>query len=203
MAPKERIGILGGTFDPPHAGHLAAARAAREALGLDRVLLVVANLPWQKVPTRAITRAEDRWALVEAAVEGLDGIEASRTEIDRGGPSFTVDTVEELLAEAERAGRPSPDVFLVVGADLVPTLGTWERSDELRRLVTLVVVTRPHSPSPGIPAGWTGVEIDGGGVDVSSSHLREQLAAGEPTGTGVPDPVVRCIRRRGLYAVER
>lgn len=203
MMPAERLGILGGTFDPPHAGHLAAARAARDALGLDRVLLVVANLPWQKAPSRTITGAEDRLAMVEAAVEGEPGLEASRLELDRGGPSYTIDTVEQLCREKAAAGRPAPELFLVVGADLVPTLDTWERPDDLRRLVTLVVVTRPRSPAPGTPTGWRTVQVDGGGVDVSSSDVRRLLAEGRPVGTAVPEAVVRCIRRRGLYAVRR
>ena len=97
----ERLGLLGGTFDPPHEGHLDAARRCRDALGLDRVLLVVANDPWQKAPA---TPAADRYAMVEAAVEGVDRVEASRLEIDRGGPSYTVDTVERCSPR----GRPAP-----------------------------------------------------------------------------------------------
>src|SRR5271169_6912648 len=97
-APGARIGIFGGTFDPVHVGHLVAATWAREALGLERVLLVVANVPWQKAGTRAVTPAEDRFLMVQAAVAGVAGLEASRVEIDRGGPSYTVDTVRELLA---------------------------------------------------------------------------------------------------------
>src|SRR5271169_3842537 len=98
VAPGARIGVLGGTFDPVHVGHLVAAMRAREALGLDRVLLVVANVPWQKAGTRPVTPAEDRFLMVQAAVAGVAGLEASRVEIDRGGPSYTVDTVRELLA---------------------------------------------------------------------------------------------------------
>ncbi|MGH9092540.1 MAG: nicotinate-nucleotide adenylyltransferase [Acidimicrobiales bacterium] len=192
--PPPRLGLLGGTFDPPHEGHLDAARRCRDALGLDRVLLVVANNPWQKAPS---TPAADRYAMVEAAVEGVDGVEASRLELDRGGPSYTVETVEALAA-----GRPAPELALVVGADLVPDLGTWHRVDDLRRLVTLAVVSRPGSPRPAAP-GWRVVHVDGGGVDVSSSDVRERLARGLPVGGLVPPAVVRCIRRRGLYAVRR
>src|SRR5579863_7422130 len=108
-----RIGIFGGTFDPVHVGHLVAATWAREGLGLDRVLLVVANVPWQKAGTRAVTAAEDRFRMVQAAVEGVAGVEASRLEIDRGGPSYTVDTVRELL-EADPSARP----HVIVGADV-------------------------------------------------------------------------------------
>ncbi|MGH9110201.1 MAG: nicotinate-nucleotide adenylyltransferase [Acidimicrobiales bacterium] len=195
MAP-DRIGLLGGTFDPPHAGHVAAARVCLTALGLDRVLLVVANHPWQKVPDRAITPAEDRFAMVAAAVEGEPGLVASRIEIDRGGPSFTIDTVEEL-----RQALPPPEVFVIIGADLVGSLSTWERHDELRRRVTLVVVGRPPGPVPPEPAGWSVVHVAGDGVDVSSSEVRRLLVSGLPVDGLVPEAVAGCIRQRGLYAV--
>jgi nicotinate-nucleotide adenylyltransferase len=202
-AAPERIGLLGGTFDPPHFGHLAAALRCRDALGIDRLLLVVANHPWQKTPRRAITPAEDRFAMVEAAVAGLEGVEASRIEIDRGGPSYTVETVEALLEGARRAGRPAPQLYVVVGADLVTSLPTWERADDLRRLVTLVVVSRPRNPEPPAPDGWRVSLVEGGGVDVSSSEVRSLLAEGRTVTGLVPEAVVRCIRRRGLYAVGR
>jgi nicotinate-nucleotide adenylyltransferase len=200
----ERIGVYGGTFDPPHLGHLAAARAVQEGLSLDRLLLVVANDPWQKSPTRAVTPAEDRFAMTEALAEELPGAEASRMEIDRGGPSYTVETVEALLREAEAAGRERPEIFLVVGADLVPELGTWERSEELRGLVTLAVVARRPAPAtPTAPWGWRVVRVDIPTVDVSSSAVRDLLDQGGPIDQMVPAGVVRCIGRRDLYAVGR
>ena len=118
-----RVGILGGTFDPPHLGHLAAARAAIDALGLDRLLLVVANDPWQKSGSRRVSPAEDRYAMTEALAEQIPAAEASRLEIDRGGPSYSVDTAEEV-----RAATPGLlDLFLVVGADLASELESWHR----------------------------------------------------------------------------
>jgi nicotinate-nucleotide adenylyltransferase len=212
---SERIGIFGGTFDPPHIGHVAAARAVLEAVALDRLLLVVANDPWQKSPTRTITPAEDRFAMAQALAEEIPGAEASRIEIDRGGPSYTVMTAETLLAQAAEAGRPPPEIFLVVGADLTPDLVTWERVDDLKHLVTLVVVSRPPSPStPGTPRkdaspphlsppGWKMQWVDGPQVDVSSSAVRDRLKEGGPIDEMVPAEVVRCIRRRNLYAVDR
>lgn len=202
-AAGERLGVLGGTFDPPHAGHLAAARAARDVLGLHRLLLVVANEPWQKTGTRPITPAADRLAMVEAAVADLARVEASSLEIDRGGPSYTIETVEALRGGALAAGRPAPEVFVVVGADLVGSLPTWERADELAELVTLAVVTRPPVRPLRAPAGWTAVPVPGPGVDVSSSQVRALLADGADVTGLVPPAVVRCIRRRGLYAVGR
>ena len=170
-----------------------------EQLGLDRLLLVVANDPWQKSGQRAVSSAEDRYALAEALAHEIPGAEANRLEIDRGGPSYSVDTVEELLA---RSGV-RPQLFLVVGADLVGELGTWHRSDDLAGLVTLAVVSRPAAPATVVPPGWRSVRVDGPQVDVSSSEVRDRLAAGEPVDELVPPEVIRCIRRRGMYAVPR
>ena len=199
----ERVGIFGGTFDPPHEGHDAAARAIVAALALDRLLLVVANDPWQKSPTRPITPAEDRFALTQALAAAIPGAEASRLEIDRGGPSYSIDTVEALLDEAAAAGRPRPELFLVVGADLVSELGTWERAADLAGLVRLAVVSRPTTPRPAVPPGWDVVWVDGPQVDVSSSAVREALAGGRPIDGMVPPDVIHCIARHGLYAVGR
>jgi len=199
----ERIGLLGGTFDPPHCGHVAAAVACVDALDLDRLLLVVANHPWQKTPLRTVSPAEDRVAMVEAAAAGRPRLEVSRLEIDRGGPSYTIETVEELLGEARGEQRPAPEVFMVVGADLVESLPTWERVGELARLVTLVVVSRPRSPTPQPPAGWRSAVVATPGIDVSSSEVRTLLAQGRPVGGLVPEAVIRCIHHRDLYAVWR
>jgi len=200
----ERIGILGGTFDPPHAGHAAAARAALGALRLDRLLLVVAHDPWQKSPLRDISPAEDRLAMTEALAEEIPGAEASAMEIRRGGPSYSVDSAEEVIRESGDAGLPAPQLYLVVGADLVPGLPTWHRVEDLKRLVTLAVVSRPAvGPHPDPPPGWQVEWVDGPQVDVSSSGVREALTLGESVQDLVPTGVVRCIRRRNLYAVGR
>ena len=194
-APSFRIGILGGTFDPVHVGHLAAAVEVRSAMSLDRMLLVVAAVPWQKVGQRAVTPADDRMAVVEAAVAEIDGLEASRLELDRGGPSYTADTVAEL------AGRhPGAELFLVVGADVVPDLATWERVDEVRDGVTLVVVGRPGTRTLLPPVPWRSCAVTIPALDVSSSDLRARVAAGRPIDALVPPAAVRQIRRLGLYA---
>jgi nicotinate-nucleotide adenylyltransferase len=192
-----RIGIFGGTFNPPHAGHVAAARAVIEQLGLDRLLLVVANDPWQKSGQRAVSSAADRYALTELLAGEIPGAEASRLEMERGGPSYSVDTAEEILAET--GGQPT-ELFLVVGADLVPELGSWHRNADLARLVTLAVVSRPTGPAPAIPPGWRAKWVDGPQVPVSSSEVRGLLAEGGSVEGMVPESVIRGIRRQGLYA---
>ena len=194
----ERIGILGGTFDPVHVGHLVVALEARRALELDRVLLVVANDPWQKSDSRSVTPAEDRYAVVAAAVEGLEGLAASRVEIDRGGPSYSADTVHELAAV-----HPGAELFLVVGADVAAELVTWHRVEELVDAVTLVVVDRGGVSSVADPAGWRTVRLAVPALEISSSDLRERLADGRNVRFLIPDAAIRCIRRRGLYASAR
>lgn len=186
--------MFGGTFDPVHVGHLVAAANVRHAMRLDRVLLVVANVPWQKAD-RVLTPAEDRLAVLEAAVEGTEGLEASRLEIDRGGESYTADTLEALMA-----ADPDRELFLVVGADVAAELGTWRRVDVVARLATLVVVTRGGVPQPQLGPRWRTERVEIPALEVSSSELRSRRAAGRPLDFLIPRPAVDCIRRRGLYA---
>jgi nicotinate-nucleotide adenylyltransferase len=193
-----RIGIFGGTFDPIHTAHLEVAESVRQALGLDRVLLVVANQPWQKEDGRTLTPAEDRYAMVEAAVEGRPGLEPSRLEIDRGGPSYTIDTVRQL-----KEGYPGAELIVVVGSDVVPGLTTWREEPALRDEVTLAVVGRPGVPPVVPPPGWRAVNVPVAPFDVSSTELRRRLEAGGAVQGLVPEAVVRCIRQRGLYATGR
>ena len=193
-----RIGIFGGTFDPVHTAHLRAADAVRARLGLDSMLLVVANQPWQKVGERPLTPAEDRYAMVAAAAADWPGLEPSRREIDRGGPSYTVDTVRDLLAT-----EPGAEVTLVVGSDVVAGLPSWKEEAALRDLVTLAVVGRPGVAAVDPPPGWNAVHVTAGPFEGSSTDLRRRLEAGLPVDEWVPDPVIRCIVQRGLYATGR
>ncbi|MGI9032577.1 MAG: nicotinate-nucleotide adenylyltransferase [Acidimicrobiales bacterium] len=190
----ERLGVFGGTFDPVHVGHLVAATNARHALGLHRVLLVVANQPWQK-QHREITPAEHRLAMVEAAVADADGLEASALEIDRGGDSFTADTLETLAA-----ADPSPELFLVVGADVAADLPSWQRVGTARSLATLVVVNRAGAPDVDPGPGWRTERVDIPGLDLSASDLRRRAAVGLPLDWLVPAPAIDVIGRRGLYS---
>lgn len=193
----QRIGIFGGTFDPIHVGHLVAAVNAKSALHLDRVLMVVANVPWQKADARDVSSAEDRLALVAAAVGGVPGLEASRLEIDRGGESYTADT----LATLHDSG-PEDELFLIVGWDVAGELATWERQDEIRRLATLVVVNRPGAGRPGglDDDGSSVVEVTVPNLEISSTDLRARAAEGRPLDYLVPEVAVRFIRARGMYA---
>jgi len=193
-AAGRRLGVFGGTFDPVHVGHLVAAVNARHALGLDRVLLVVANQPWQK-HARAVTPAPDRFAVVEAAVTNMEGLEASAVEVERGGPSYTADTLDELSRR-----YPDAELFLVIGADVADELDSWERMEAVRELATLVVVNRPGVRPTKPLSGWKAVSVEIPALDISSTDLRARAANGRPLDFLVPEPAVRLIRQRGLYA---
>jgi nicotinate-nucleotide adenylyltransferase len=195
MAPVRRgLGILGGTFDPPHIGHIAAAVEVRSALHLDRVLLMVANDPWQKTGTRLLSEASDRLAMVSAAVEGLDGLEASGLEIDRGGVTYTIDTLQVL-----RSAAPDQQLFLIVGSDAARALHTWHRYEELQDLATLVIVDRDGHSDAEPPPGWSAERVSIPRLDISSSELRDRVRSGQPLEPFLEASVVEEIRSRGLY----
>lgn len=190
----ERLGIFGGTFDPPHVGHLVTAVNVRHELGLDRVLLVVNDQPWQKVGTRDITPAAERYAMVEAAVRSVEGLEASRIEIDRGGMSYTADTLAALVAE-----DPSRSLFVILGSDAAGGLTTWARADEVRALATIVVVERPGAREVDPAPGWSWVRVEVPRLEVSSTDLRARVVDGRPLDYLLTPEVIACIQERGLY----
>lgn len=190
----ERIGVFGGTFDPPHVGHLVTAVNVRHDLAIDRLLLVVANRPWQKVGTRPITPAADRLAMVQAAVAGVDGLEAWDGEIRRGGDSYTADTLTTL-----RETHPGCELLLVLGGDAAAGLATWERVDEVRRLASLVIVDRPGARSPSVPDGWDWTHVEVPRLEVSSTDLRSRFEDGRPLDYLLPRDVIACVRERRLY----
>jgi nicotinate-nucleotide adenylyltransferase len=192
--PGQRTGVLGGTFDPPHIGHLLAAVNVRHALDLDEVLLVVANDPWQKSSDRPVTPAVDRLAMVEAAVEGLDGLHASDLEVRRGGPSYMVDTLRDL-------GRRDPEGerFLVLGSDAAAGVLTWDRAEQLPRLATLVLVDRPGIPCDPPPVGWAFHRVEIPRIEVASTDLRARVIDGRPLDLLVAPGVWSLIRERRLY----
>jgi nicotinate-nucleotide adenylyltransferase len=195
-AEPERIGVLGGTFDPVHVGHIVAACEVRGAVALDRVLFVVAGDPWQK-RGRVVAPATERLALVELAIEGIDGLEASAVEVEREGASVTADTLEVLQ-------RPGRELFLILGADAVANMPTWRRLEETRDLATVVVIERAGDTEAAPPGeDWRFVRVAIPRLDVSSTDLRERLRSGRQIDGMVPPAVVRRIHARGLYTDRR
>ncbi len=193
----ERLGIFGGTFDPPHVGHLVTAVNVRHELDLDRVLLVVSNVPWQKVGTREISPPEARLAMVEAAVADVEGLEASRIELDAGGPSYTADTLATLLAE-----DASRELFVILGADAVAGLLTWERHEEVRDAATIVAVERPGTVTIEALEGWRWQRVEVPRLEVSSTDLRARAVDGRPLDYLVTHEVADWIHAHGLYRGE-
>lgn len=189
----QRIGVLGGTFDPIHIGHLVTGMNVRHELSLDLVLFVVAHHPWQKAD-RDVTPSGDRFAMVRAALGGRTGLVASDIEIERGGVSYTADTLATL-----RERHPDAELFLIVGQDQAGNLDTWERVEEVKALTTLVVVRRPGSEAEAPPPGWRVVEVEVPSLEVSSSDIRDRFARGRPVDWLTPDEVVRLATERGLY----
>jgi nicotinate-nucleotide adenylyltransferase len=188
-----RVGLFGGTFDPPHLGHLVTAVNVRHVLKLDLVVLMVANDPWQKHGTREVASAVDRLAMVQAAIKGVDGLVAGEDEISRGGPSFTADT---LIAMGQR--YKGAELFTIVGDDAAAIFGSWQRASEIAKLSTLVVVDRPGSPlMPPSEFVWNRVEVPR--LEVSSTDLRERFVDGRPLDYLVSNEVLKVIAERGLY----
>jgi nicotinate-nucleotide adenylyltransferase len=189
-----RIGLFGGTFDPPHDAHLALARAARDELKLDEVRWIPAGQPWQK--TRAITPAVHREAMVRAAIDGEPRFVLDRSEVERTGPSYTLDTVR-ALAQA----RPDAQWFLVIGADQYAGLHTWRGWQELLGRVTLAVANRP-GPMPPVNADvlrFPHRVVPLPMLDISATDIRARAARGLPIDTMVPPAVARYIETHHLY----
>lgn len=190
-----RIGLFGGTFDPPHVGHLVTAVNVRHALALDLVVLMVANVPWQKQGTREITGSAERLAMVTAAVADVDGLCAGDLELRRGGPSYTADTLREL---AEQHGHC--ELFTIVGDDAAAGLTSWERYQEVVDQSHLVVVDRPGAPVE-LPDGFTWLRVEVPHLEVSSTDLRARFADGRPLDYLITEPVLAVIDRHRLYGV--
>lgn len=194
-APK-RLGIFGGTFDPPHVGHLALAECAREQLGLDRVLFVPAGQPPHKTGGRR-TSATHRLAMTRAAVRGNASFAVSAIEAKRRGPSWTVDTVR-ALAEA----HPGTELWLLMGADMYASFGAWREPSEIARHARLAVALRPGTRVPKTPRGVKGARVTflaNPELEVSSSAVRERARAGRSVRYLVPDAVARYAARHHLY----
>ena len=194
----KRIGLLGGTFDPVHNAHLALACVALDTLALDQLRWVPTGEPWQK--TRRITPAAHRVAMLELAIGGEPRFVIERCEIERTGPSYTLDTVREL-----RLREPGAQWCLILGQDQFSNVHTWHGWTQLLSLVTLAVAARPGAA----PAANAQVEgrayqvLPMPPMDVSASAIRERVARGEPIDDLVPPAVARYIGRHGLYLPER
>lgn len=200
-AEGERIGVLGGTFDPPHVGHLWLATLARDELALDRVLFMPASQPPHK-RGRRLTSAADRLLMTRLAIAGDDGFELCPIEMERPGPSFTIDSVVELQLR-----YPGSELFLVMAADSLSQIDTWREPDRLLDLVEWAVGPRPGVELPGRGAlrsrfGHAARRIHllrGPSLDVSASEIRRRVAAGQAIRYLVPVAVEEHIAARRLY----
>jgi nicotinate-nucleotide adenylyltransferase len=212
-----RIGLFGGTFDPPHRAHVALAHAALEALALDELRWVPAGQPWQK--TRRITPADHRLAMLHLAIGDEPRFALERCEIDREGPSYTVDTVQQLGAQDGASADAPTQWFLLIGQDQLARLHTWHRWHELPGRVTLAVAARPgvvdaadpavlaawaaqtsgsHAGHPGPP--WASVPLPP--MAISATQVRARAALGLPLDDLVPTAVARYIEQHHLYREE-
>lgn len=186
-----RIGVFGGSFDPVHRGHLAAAEQATERLALHQVRFIpVRSQPLKPEGPRAA--AEHRATMLQAALADHPRFVADLRELQRPGPSYTIDTLRELKVE-----HPADELFLLVGADAVRDLPRWREGSALGTLATIVVLPRPGGPAGPVPTGAVVLELDP--IDVSATEIRRAAARGLPLGDAVPPAVARYIADHRLY----
>lgn len=190
-----RLGIMGGTFDPIHHGHLVAASEVAHLFGLDEVVFVPTGQPWQK-DDRKVSTAEDRYLMTVIATASNPRFSVSRVDIDRPGPTYTIDTLREVR---EMRG-PDLDLFFITGADALAQIVSWHDVSELFDLAHFVGCTRPgHKLSdPGLPEGKASL-VEVPALAISSTECRDRVAADEPVWYLVPDGIVQYINKRGLY----
>ncbi|UGY91390.1 nicotinate-nucleotide adenylyltransferase [Streptomyces gobiensis] len=191
---KRRLGVMGGTFDPIHHGHLVAASEVAARFHLDEVIFVPTGQPWQK-SHKTVSPAEDRYLMTVIATASNPQFSVSRIDIDRGGKTYTIDTLRELHAE-----HPDADLFFITGADALAQILTWRDAAELFSLAHFIGVTRPghHLADPGLPDGGVSL-VEVPALAISSSDCRTRVANGDPVWYLVPDGVVRYINKRKLY----
>ena len=195
--PRRRVGVMGGTFDPIHHGHLVAASEVRAWFELDKVVFVPAGEPWQKAE-RQVSAAEHRYLMTVVATASNPRFEVSRVDIDRDGPTYTIDTLRELSA-----AMPDADLYFITGADAMAQIFTWRDPDELFELAHFVGCSRPgHELDPaaleGLPVDRiTLVEIPA--LAISSTECRKRVEKDEPVWYLVPDGVVQYIAKHDLY----
>ena len=191
----KRIGVMGGTFDPIHHGHLVAASEVGHFFSLDEVIFVPTGQPYQK-DQRAVSAVEDRYLMTVIATASNPRFSVSRVDIDRPGETFTIDTLRDLRA----ARGPDAEFFFITGADALAKMMSWRDADELFRLAHFVGCTRPgHRLSyAGLPDKRVSL-IEIPALAISSTGCRERVRAGEPIWYLVPDGIVQYITKRGLY----
>ncbi|MGH3771564.1 MAG: nicotinate-nucleotide adenylyltransferase [Pseudonocardiaceae bacterium] len=189
-----RLGVMGGTFDPIHHGHLVAASEVQALFELDKVVFVPTGIPWQK-NAREVSPAEDRYLMTVIATASNPRFSTSRVDIDRQAPTFTVDTLTDLHTQF-----PDHELFFITGADALAQILSWKRLDELFALAHLVGVTRPgfrldskHLPDRAVSL----VEVPA--MAISSTDCRRRVGRGQPVWYLVPDGVVQYISKRNLY----
>ncbi|MGY1697551.1 nicotinate-nucleotide adenylyltransferase [Geodermatophilus sp. SYSU D00814] len=189
-----RIGVMGGTFDPVHHGHLVAASEVAGLFGLDEVVFVPTGQPWQKTE-RAVSPAEDRYLMTVIATASNPRFTVSRVDVDREGPTYTIDTLTDLHRQ-----RPDAELFFITGADALAQILTWRDSERFLRLAHFVGVTRPgFTLADGhLPEGVVSL-VEVPALAISSTDCRDRVARGMPVWYLVPDGVVQYIEKRGLY----
>jgi nicotinate-nucleotide adenylyltransferase len=190
-----RIGVMGGTFDPIHHGHLVAASEVGHFFALDEVIFVPTGQPWQK-EGRQVSASEDRYLMTVIATASNPRFSVSRVDIDRPGPTYTIDTLRDLRATR----RPDAEFFFITGADALQQIMTWQDADELFKLAHFVGCTRPgHRLSgAGLPDDRVSL-IEIPALAISSTTCRQRVEAGEPIWYLVPDGIVQYISKRALY----
>jgi nicotinate-nucleotide adenylyltransferase len=191
---RRRIGVMGGTFDPVHHGHLVAGSEVAHRFALEEVIFVPTGEPYQK-ENRRVSPPEDRYLMTVIATASNPRFSVSRVDIDRPGPTYTIDTLKDLQKAHQDA-----DLYFITGADALARMMTWHDADELFSLAHFVGCTRPghRLTGAGLPDGKVSlVEIPA--LAISSSECRARVAAGEPVWYLVPDGVVQYIAKRGLY----
>ncbi|HYB85623.1 MAG TPA: nicotinate-nucleotide adenylyltransferase [Streptosporangiaceae bacterium] len=195
MGGAKRVGVMGGTFDPIHHGHLVAASEVAHFFALDEVVFVPTGQPWQK-DDREVSTSEDRYLMTVIATASNPRFSVSRTDIDRGGPTYTIDTLRDLRAER----GDGVELFFITGADALSRMMSWQDADELFELAHFVGVTRPghRLTGDGLPEDKVSL-MEVPALAISSTDCRQRVAAGEPIWYLVPDGIVQYIAKRRLY----